>query len=810
MTKGLKILLLTTTLFFPILLTAQDKAAEPVQKLGDYVSSRPQEKIYIHFDKPFYSITDNIWFKVYLVNAISHLPRKDALAYVELLNPKGRVVARRNIQILDGGGYGDIELAVLGLNAGKYTMRAYTNYMRNFDKSFFFHQEIKIVDGLEEEAAPEPPQKVVMKFFPEGGELVAGQVNYVAVKATTGDDRGLNIAGAIVDSEGNKVKDFKTEVFGMGKFPVIPDPGKPLFAEVEYEGETFKFPLPAPLEKGYLLAVRNTGANLIVVAKHSDEARMADAFIVIHQRGEFLGVIKANGKAYIQSALKSANLRGGIITFTLFNGDGLPVRERIAFVENQVQSQKRFSINTNKETYRNREKVTMSLAELQADTALAGTASVSITNTALVPEDSRKSHLLSYLLLSSDIKGEIEDPAYYFNADNKKSISHLDLLMMIQGWRRFTWKDVLGDEGPSFEYPVEKGFWLEGKLSKFDSKNKAVRGEVKLSVMEDLLYGQTVLSDEEGYFYFRDVLVGDTVNMVIQAKKPGKKKSGNSEFAIEMLPKDELKESVPEFIQGSRTVVVNEAYQDAAAEIASIDSAFRLESGIVLLGEFEVRAQKDETKSPFYRAEVVYGKPSRRVIADSIAGVEATGRVFDLLRNTAGVQVRGAYPNIQIALRGNNSLSSGSEPLLLLDGVFTELDILSSLLAGDIFYIDILTGPDAAIFGANATNGAIAVYTKRGSGVRVNTGPRKGIINMEFAGFTVAREFFTPDYSIADDRHRKPDFRSTLYWNPNIDLSKGEPMEFFTSDEKGIYQVHVEGLTLDGKIINEDRLIEVK
>ena len=351
MNKRFNLILMLVLLCCNHLVTAQDKASQTVSQLKQYVAERPQEKLFIHLDKPFYAQTDDIWFKVYLVEATNHLPRKDALVYVELVDVVGNVVATRNIQVLDGGGFGDFDLNELGVGAGEYIIRGYTNYMRNFDNAFFFHQKIEITDDqATKQYVAGGSSELFLEFFPEGGELVAGEVNYVAMKAYNSRGESLNIPVSIRDGAGNKIKDYKTEVFGMGKFPVIPEAGQTLVAEAQYEGQKYAFPLPVPLSEGYLLSVKNTGANVVVVARHSDKSKMKDAYMVVHQRGKFLGVIKANDKQFMQSAFKSAELPSGIITFTLFNGSGLPVRERIAFVNNEVVSQKGFAIETNKES----------------------------------------------------------------------------------------------------------------------------------------------------------------------------------------------------------------------------------------------------------------------------------------------------------------------------------------------------------------------------------------------------------------------------------------------------------------------------
>ena len=811
MNRRLNLIILVALLLQSYVLTAQDKASETVARLGEYMSEKPQEKLFIHLDKPFYANTDDIWFKVYLVDAINHLPRKDALAYVELLDNDGELVASRNIQILDGGGFGDFDLEELELPKGDYVVRGYTNYMRNFDDDFFFHQKLKITDSGEKAttltagSAPE----LSLQFFPEGGELVAGEVNYVAAKATNSFGESVDMPVTIVDGQGDAIKQFETGVFGMGKFPIIPQAGQSLFAKTTYQGKDYQFPLPAPLSEGYLLSVRNNGPNIVVIAKHSEPNEINNAYMVVHQRGKFLGVIKADGEPFMQSAFKSAELPSGVITFTLFNEDDVPVRERVAFVDNQTITEKRFAIEADKETYRNREKVVLYLEELIADSKLAGTASVSITNTELVPEDARKTNLMSHLLLSSDIKGEIENPAYYFDRDNKDRVPHLDLLMMTQGWRRFTWEEVLKEEQDSFDYLVEKGFDIEGRITKFENRNKPVKSEVRLSFVEDLTYEHRMVTDENGYFFFKDVQVGDTVNMVIQARKADQKRKRNGEYAIELLRKE--KETLPlvDYMTNAIAITPMMAYQEAVSEIESIDEAFRLDENVMMLGEVSVRRKRDYSSGPFAKAEWLYGKPSRRVMADSVKGLIPTGRFFDLLRNTAGVRVRGVFPSATVTMRGNNSINSPAAPLFMLDGVWTDLFTLSLLFITEIHHIDIIRGPDAAVFGSVGTNGVIAVYTKRGSGVPEG-GPRTGIVNIPFAGFTVAREFYTPDYSIADSKHRKPDYRSTLYWNPTIDLSRDNAIEFYTSDEDGTYEIHLEGITSDGKVINESRLLEVK
>ncbi|MBK6284261.1 MAG: hypothetical protein IPF54_17940 [Draconibacterium sp.] len=118
------------------------------QEVSDFARLRnanfPQEKIYLHIDKTLYTAGDDLWFKVYLVDAGTHKPEAlSTVVYVDLLNPLFEIVTTKTIKIDEGCGNGDFKLPI-DLGSGEYTVRAYTTYMRNFDDAFFFRKKIYI------------------------------------------------------------------------------------------------------------------------------------------------------------------------------------------------------------------------------------------------------------------------------------------------------------------------------------------------------------------------------------------------------------------------------------------------------------------------------------------------------------------------------------------------------------------------------------------------------------------------------------------------------------------------------------------
>ena len=184
----------------------------------DYV----QEKVYLHVDKPYYALGDDLWFKAYAVAGPNHTPTPlSHNLYVELVNPKSEVLARHNIFLDKGMGQGDFQLAD-SLASGTYTLRAYTNWMRNFDEAFFFTRQVELIgigalptDGLK------APPAARLQFFPEGGDLIANIPTYVAFEVNREEAQGQ-----VLDSKGQQVTTFKTDHKGMGKFSLTPVAGE--------------------------------------------------------------------------------------------------------------------------------------------------------------------------------------------------------------------------------------------------------------------------------------------------------------------------------------------------------------------------------------------------------------------------------------------------------------------------------------------------------------------------------------------------------------------------------------------------------
>ena len=238
---------------FLILIQYRISAQNTANSQTEDTSAIPDiEKVYVHTDRSCYTIGESLWYKAYLVYAYTNVlfDHSNAL-YVELVSPDSKIIARNITRLENGLGHGDFKLAdSLGISAGQYQLRAYTNWMRNFDDRFIFNKTIEIIDITQKEdvtpvannnAATSNSKTTIsnnitsgikhhsIQLFPEGGSLIADVSSVVAFKAT--DSTGLPVAvkGRVLDAQKNEITLFKSAHDGMGKFMLTPKKGEQIY-----------------------------------------------------------------------------------------------------------------------------------------------------------------------------------------------------------------------------------------------------------------------------------------------------------------------------------------------------------------------------------------------------------------------------------------------------------------------------------------------------------------------------------------------------------------------------------------------------
>lgn len=516
----------TALLFsFSVLVAQEKKEKEPlskVQRLNSYLQEAekfselyPQEKVYLHFDNTSYYLNEHIWFKAYVTRAEDHsLSSLSKTLYVELLNKDGFLVERKMYPVVNGQAKGDF-LVSDSCEAGFYEVRAYTRWMRNWDDACVFsrvfpvfnepeinnmwHQTMlqrKLVSPTDRRIDKEKEnRKFQLLFFPEGGELVEGISSQVAFKAIDKEGASaLNVIGKIYSKKDKRtILDINTQHNGMGTFTFTPLAGEKYFARIIHEKESYEFDLPRALTQGYTLQVNNyPTARLIVTIQKSNRLQADTLGFTVSCRGQVLAsqLVFTTDSTGAQFSISKEKLPEGIMQLTLFDYKGKILCERMVFIHPQKPGNE-IGIKLEEES------IDLSSAALNEigfrltdpeGRPLARTGvSVSVRDGKTELSNWSNESARVNLLLSSDLKGHIEHPDYYFEKLDNTRIQHLDLLMLVQGWRRYEWQQMSGVIPFTPQFKAEKGITIDGRVTHLMNKKKPYPN-VQLSYM---LFGGT-------------------------------------------------------------------------------------------------------------------------------------------------------------------------------------------------------------------------------------------------------------------------------------------------------------------------------
>ncbi len=796
-----------------------DRAAKYVELLEGRMNSYPSEKVYIHHDKPIYAAGDDLWFKVYLVDARSHLPSVlSRLVYVDLVNDQDSIIAHRSIKIDSSFSSGDISIP-FEVEAGDYLLRGYTNYMRNYDPAFFFNKQIRIIGSGNElddlnDATEADDSKVDLDFFPEGGDLTTGLKSKVAFKCVNSKGYGVEVVGNIVDNNGEQVAILKTLHNGMGYFEITPGVDLDYSAVIQVNGANQKFQLPKVQKEGFALRVNATNKDYFTIkVDHKDAAKIEGAFIIGHIRGEPFIVLQdlESGKLL---KLSKGDLPEGVTHITLFDAKSKPVAERLIYIDND-KSVLHLQPKLNKSDIAIKEyvEIDLNIEKGLLDTVGLANLSVAITDRSLLPSKDA-SDISNYLLLDSELTGSVEDAQFYFTDRNKKKRFLLDLVMMTNGWRRFNWTDIIENKEPSLSFPPESGFEVSGTVTKSNKPDQTVSADIFMTVMNQEFMMNQMTTESDGRFVFSELPIEGSVPLVLQANEHNAKKkrknkddgpSGKRNVDIILDPPSYPSyDHLPLQINGLIDRIDNYGqYEDVLQSKLELNKMLSGELSVDL-SEVTVKGKRISAEKKLDRPGQLYSEPSNRLILDSLPGIIPSQTVFDIIRTRVpGVEILGT-PGIdaEFRIRGIKSINLSSTAMVMVDGMQTNAIYLNTLIADQIEYIDVIKGLSrTAVFGEAGSSGVVAIYTKLASGV-----PRKlnesvnGILNSTFEGYYLAREFYMPNYEISPSNQGLPDIRPTLYWNPNVDIDQNgkATLGLFTAQKSSTYSIDIQGMTRNG------------
>jgi len=754
-----------------------------VKIVDDHSENHRSDKVYVHFDKPYYVLGEESWYKAYVVTESDLNPTKtSSTLYLDWVDPLGKVIRHQRLRVENGSATGDFTID-RALREGTYTVRAYTNWMRNEDPELYYSRRIPVFNPRST-----PPvlrkdstlSKIDLQFFPEGGGLVPDIKTQVAFKAIDVDGMGVEVNGDIVDEQNNPIATFRSIHNGMGLFSLVADSSKSYHAVLK-NGQTYSLPRPSG---SLALAVSNMNADKIVLRIQSRKGyRSSTAFLIGYSRGSvcYAAVVKLDNTT-MDINISKDELPEGVLRLTLFNDELMPQCERMLFI--QKNDGMVVTIKSDKEQYAPRDSITLNLEVNDGERdAVQTVLSVSVTDAGFMNSDLNSENIYTRLLLQSDIRGNLENPGWYFSSRTIEKTYALDLVMLTHGWSRYNWEQILNPVVNGVTFPPESGIAVVGQLL---SKNKPVANKPFILTTPQLKnnFYNIYETDSTGHFVVSGLDFSDSLMFSWQVLNGKEARAQSMEILLDTA------ENIPPVTQYAALYETHGKSNDklsgkliarfANAEVWHIDKT-------TMLKEVVVQARRIEVKG--VNANTIAVKPDAKDVKSGISTSMFVSRYAMWLPSATlkqmpdGTQVWG-YTSTR-----------GFTPFVI---VINGLRVETAGAAGnpDLILNTIPIDQIGQVYISNNSN--ILVST-------INAPAQNGFstVKHKVKGYDVTREFYHPKYEPPDVSTIGIDNRLTLYWNANLQTNaEGRAtVKFYNNDTTRKLLIVVEGIA-EGHVVS--------
>jgi hypothetical protein len=683
------------------------------------------------------------------------------------------------------------------------------NLTENENKKILYVEHGKDIKSFSEYInIPFPDNKLDLTFYPEGGNIIAGQPCKIAVKSLLPDGNSTTINGEIFNSKNEAITKFETLHDGMGYFNLQAEAGEKYYAACTYKDKLLKFDLPEIQTNTYSLKTVWNQERLIVFVNKPKGFSENKLYLFIHSRGNLLYFDEWDF-AKNSIIIDKKDLFTGVQHLLLLSEDFQPVSERLVFVNNNDWIEPEISMP--KKDYEKRENVKMDIQLSSKTNSIKSNFSISITDDNDVIIDTT-TNILTEILLASELKGRINNAAYYFSKNDEKTSKYADLLMLTQGWNRYNIPDILqGNIKTPMIQPETTQSFSGNVTNNFSQPYK----KAKITVFSpDVGLLETTDADEKGNFIINNFEYPDSTTYAIQALT--RKEKGSV-----LLHLDDIfypKVTVPYYFAAKEKEKKNDEIdfmdyiENTNTKYIEGDDVWRLN-----IDELIVTAKRIETPQP----KTFYGfEPNYAITRDDIEKFRAMD-VMSLLARLPGLEITNG--KVQVIRSKHISFGKEGEPLLIIDGVpmmssssdeRNPLNINDFVNYDDIEQINLIISiAKLVIYGPKGTHGVIEIITKKGE----NKKPieKLNIKTLTPLGYQLPIEFYSPKYDTQETiNNKKADVRSTIYWKANVltDNKNKTSIDFYTADGPATYSTVIEGVSDDGKLIyhRERKTINVK
>ncbi len=771
-----------------------DTLTSILRKFNTHQEQKYQEKIYVRLDKSYYLSGEFLRFSVYCYDAKTQYPSHlSKVAYIELLDSNHISVIQAKVHLDKGYGYGEVFIPS-NFKSSNYLLRSYTNWMKNYRADLYFHSIVYIINpfvkpGLK---AKSEVNEVDIQFFPEGNALVNGINSKIAFKATNAVGRGIDFSGSLIDDHGNVILEFSPTKNGIGSFNLIPDNSISYIANVVLKDSTVIHPkFPEIKYEGHVLKIDNLNPDVInvdILSNLSSLNRESGNMYIIGQTGGKIQFAKTlnveNGSTRV--SIKKEKIIPGIMQITLFNSVGNPINERMVFIYPKTTAS--LQINTEKEVFKNREKVTV---EIFASNDEGKPISLDLSISVLIHNkyfDRYKHNMHVYLLLHGDLNSIIENPDYYSDGQSYLVRQAMDNLMLTHNYRAFLWEDLNTDSNQKVFIPEYRYHIITGTLTnkKLHVPEDGIATYLSVPSKNALFYstksgkGGKLIFEMQDFIGKNEIIfqVNNTIDTIYQISIDNPFSEKYADFNI---PVFDIDENMKHFIEkASISMQIQNAYFE-----------FGPPSSII----------SERDTSTFYHPNKQYYLDDyvRFPVMEEVMR-EYVGSVI-VRKNQDGFYFRmGDYESREIFQE---------DPLILLDGLAV-FDADEIMILDPLKIKKIETVSRTFLKGVIDFSGIVSFSTYNGDldGYQLN----KNAFVLEYDGVQARKKYYSPAYDkISEENTRIPDHRNVLYWNPQFKTDENgiANLEFYTSDDISVYEIIVEGLSNDGIPVYGNTFIQV-
>lgn len=770
-----------------------------------YAEQYPTEKIHIHFDKSIYNKEETIWYKIYILSG-TELTTLSKNVYVEWYDTTGRMIKQTVAPLFQSTAKGEFEIPA-DYKGNFIHVKAFTRWSLNDDSAYTYSRELTI-----NTSTTSPPRKpVVMKTrvetFPEGGFQVQGLPGRIAFKATNQFGIPVMIKGFLVNDKNKVLDTLRVKHDGMGSFMLTAKPEEKYQLNwTDENGKTGTTPIPVTKSEGAVIAIKTTNEKALVdvarTANAGENFKKLNLLVHMNQNLFYKVSLNATEKTQLHAEVPIDEMPTGILQFSLFTSDWIPVAERIIFINNRLHE-----FNA---------KLTPQLVNLERrgknvfDIAVSDTAftnmSVSVTDASVVTPDANT--IYSDLTLSDDIKGKIFNPGYYLSSDADTVTANLDLVMLTNGWRRFDWDKIKAGVLPAQKYPRETELLkLTGKVYGMKSISQAAPVLLNLIVSgkdssKSFLF---VPVAKDGSFEYKNLFFYDTARIFYSF-------NGNQKLTdiTQVQFENGLLRQVPKkinFSDGYRAGIYSDSvarakmayYLDQQEQLKRRMASATLQEVIV---KSRVKSKEQIVEEKYATGLFSGGDALSFNLLDDPSAMGSQDIISFLQGKVAGLTITGTGAQATMSWRG-------ATPDLYINEMASSMDMLSSVNVRDIAMVKVFRPPFFGSMGGGS-GGAVAIYTKKGNDARASSPNSKGLENTILGGYSRFREFYHPNYEKPSETF-ETDIRTTLYWNPYVITNKKNPrvrIQFFNNDFSKKLQVVLEGINGDGKMTRVVKLLE--